>query len=349
MPDSPSTSEKQVTSEAADVRDPASSSADSNRSFDLSDLAEGRTQFGANLEPALRTACNDRLSEVRWFRADWQRGGALTGYAAYCDDAGDEHEVVVKLPVPPVERKWLVRLQDSNTVTDVVPRLFQYGDELGGYDLIWVVMERLAYGPIGSAWGGAAFDLFVEAVGRFAWATSAFEVEGEARHKDWKKIHQMARDHIRRHDVANEQQWQKALKKAHRHLKDWIATWEDRPTDDWCHGDLHPGNAMTRVPPPDGPVLLFDLAEAHRGHWLEDAVYFEHLYWSKRDQLDGRKLCNMIAKQRKKHDLPVEKDWSKLASVQRALLAMATPAMLQHEGNPAHVAAALQVLEREVG
>ena len=36
--------------------------------------------FGAQLEPVLHQACGGRLSPVRWFRTDWQHGGALTGY-----------------------------------------------------------------------------------------------------------------------------------------------------------------------------------------------------------------------------------------------------------------------------
>lgn len=348
MPDSTSTPPSQVTASSADACDQQQTPAEPKINVDLSslpDLAAGRTHFGANLEPALCAACDDRLSEVRWFRTDWQRGGAMTGYASFnCD--GIEQAVVVKLPVPPAERRWLVRLQDGE---DVVPRVFHHGDELGGYDMAWVVMERLPHGPIGQAWGGAAFDVFVEAVGRFAKASSAFAIEGEPRQKDWKHIHHLAREHIRRNDVANEQHWQKALKKAARNLKDWIAIWENRPTNDWCHGDLHPGNAMSRVAPPNGPALLFDFAEVHRGNWVEDAIYFEHLYWSRREQLEGRKLCSMIAKERKKHGLSVGEDWSKLASVQRALLAMASPAMLQHEGNASHLHAALDVFEREVG
>ncbi|MCX5659956.1 MAG: hypothetical protein NTW19_09575 [Planctomycetota bacterium] len=54
--------------------------------------------LGALLEPALRQTCGGRLSEVNWFRTDWQRGGALTGYATYRDDDGQPQPVVVKLP-----------------------------------------------------------------------------------------------------------------------------------------------------------------------------------------------------------------------------------------------------------
>ena len=72
--------------------------------------ANPQEPFGANLEPALLEATDHRLSAIRWFRTDWQRGGALTGYAKYREEDGRDQAVVVKLPVPPGERQWLVRL-----------------------------------------------------------------------------------------------------------------------------------------------------------------------------------------------------------------------------------------------
>ena len=106
---------------------------------------------------------------------------------------------------------------------------------------------------------------------------------------------------------------------------------------------------MTRTEPPGGPALLFDFAHTRVGHWVEDGVYFEHLYWARRDKLDGRKLCKALAQERKRRGLPVDQDWSRYAEIKRALLAMSTPAVLDLDGDRAHVAAALEVLEREVG
>ena len=301
--------------------------------------------FGADLEPVIRSHCNDRLSKINWFRTDWQRGGALTGYATYRDDDQTDHAVVVKLPVPPRERRWLVQLQDH----DVVPHVFAHGEELGGYDMAWVVMERLPHGPIGSEWGPAGFDLLIEAMVKFSKAAQSVPVEGEIRSRDYEAIREEARANVQRHSVIHEQRWNRALKHAHQHLGDWLKIWNDRQVDYWCHGDMHLGNAMTRSAPPAGPAVLIDLAEVHRGHWIEDAVYLEHLYWSRRDKLDGRKICKLVARQRKELGLPVDKHWSELAGVQRALIAMCTPAVLRHMGNPNHVEAALEVLEAQVG
>ncbi len=306
----------------------------------LSDLP-----FGANLEPVLRKACGNRLSPVTWFRTDWQRGGALTGYATYRDDADLARAVVVKLPVGPGERQWLLRLQAAS---DVVPRVYADGQSLGGYDMAWVVMERLAYGPLSTAWQGQEFDLLTEVAARFYAAASEVPVGPAPADKDWQAIFDRSRESVRRHRLEDHQRWNRSLKKAHRKLKLWQRVWQERPVDQWCHGDLHLANAMTRVPPPGGPAVLLDFAMTHAGCWVEDAVYVEHLFWGRPQGLGGRKLCRQIARQRRKVGLPVAKDWSRYASVMRALLAMSTPAMLKHDGDPSHVKAALTVLETEL-
>ncbi len=302
--------------------------------------------FGANLEPFLRDACAGRLSQVGWFRTDWQRGGALTGYATYRDDRSQDQAVVVKLPVGPSERQWLLRLESQ---TDIVPRVWADGQTLGGYDIAWVVMERLPHGPLSAAWEGNAFDLLVEAVGRFYAASQQTPIDRPPPAKDWQQIFQFARESVKRRNLAHPQRWNKALKKAGRKLNEWIDAWDSRPTDQWCHGDLHLANAMTRTPPPNGPALLLDFALTHPGHWTEDAVYVEHLYWARRDKLFGRKVCKQIAQERRKLNLQVSDDWPRYATAQRALLAMSTPADLRHNGDPQHVQAALEVLENEAG
>lgn len=300
--------------------------------------------FGANLEPVVRQHCEGRLSRISWFRTDWQRGGALTGYASYRDDDDVEQPVVVKLPVVPRERRWLVHLQES----DVAPRVYAHGEELGGYDMAWVVMERLPHGPLGRAWNGSAFDLLIDAMVRFSAAAANVPVSGDRRLRDYAAICDEARAHIHRHTTAHEQRWNQALKSASHRLRDWLSIWDDRDDGHWCHGDIHLGNAMTRTGPPHGPALLLDFAEVHRGHWIEDAVHLEHFYWSRKDKLEGRKICKLVARQRKAAGLPVDEHWAKLASILRALIAMCTPVILRHVGDSNHVEAALKVLEMEV-
>jgi hypothetical protein len=305
--------------------------------------SSSQTLFGASLEPVLRQACDGHLSPVNWFRTPWQRGGALTGYATFADDAGS-HAVVAKLPVAPRERQWLMRLQDR---ADVAPRLYAHGESLGGYDIAWIVMERLPYGPLGPTWEGREFDLLVEAAGRFYEQTAGVPVDQPPPQRDWGQLFEQARDNLQTHDLADEQRWKNAFKQVHRRLKDWLEIWNARATNSWCHGDLHLANALSRIPSPGGPAVLIDFAEVHPGHWVEDATYFEHLFWARRQRLGGRKLCSQIARERKTRGLPVDPDWPRLASVRRVLLAMSTPALLRYDGDRQHVRAALEVLEHE--
>ena len=186
----------------------------------------------------------------------------------------------------------------------------------------------------------------IDAAGRFYSAAERFPVTGEAQQRDWEALFEQARQAVRDKAVPEPQRWSRALKKAHRKLGKWTRTWADRPVEGWCHGDLHLANALSRDPA--GPALLIDFARTRAGHWLEDAVYFEHLYWARRHRLGGRKLCRQIAHERKRRGLPVEKNWAQRAEAKRALLAMSTPAQLRYDGDPAHLAAALAVLEQAV-
>ena len=302
--------------------------------------------FGANLESSLRRACGDRLSAISWFRTDWQRGGALTGYATYRDDTHCEQPVVVKLPVGPTERHWLIRL--SQEQEGIAPHLWADGQVLGDYDIAWIVMERLPYGPLSGTWQGHEFDLLIEAAGRFYTATQPFPADEPPIDRDWEAMYQLARQSVHRHQLDQEQRWNRTLKKAQKKLKSWQHIWDERPMDQWCHGDLHLANAMTRHAPPNGPAVLLDLASVHRGHWVEDAIYFEHLYWGHRDRIGGRQFCGQMARQLKRLGLTVAKDWQRSASALRLLLAMSAPAKLRRSGDRKHVLAALEVLETEM-
>jgi len=300
--------------------------------------------FGATLGPVLVEICGGRLTDLRWFRTDWQRGGALTGYCTWTDDAGTPRDAVVKMPVNPAERRWLVQL----SADEVTPRVYAHGRELGGYDLAWVVMERLPYGPVGSKWGADAFELLADAAANFYASARLIPVVGKARQRDWEGVLKKAREHATPRMLPQSQRWKKALKTASRKLPAWLDVWRGRPMDFWCHGDLHLGNAMTRHKPPHGPAVLFDLANVHVGHWIEDAVYFEHLYWARQSVLNGKKPVNLIAHYMRDFDVSPGEDWPELANVKRALLAMTAPANMDAEGGARHTAAALEMLERYV-
>ena len=305
--------------------------------------------FGAALAPVLLELCGSKLAGVNWFRTDWQRGGALTGYATWTDDAGP-HDAVVKFPVPPKERRWLVQLSSD----DVTPRVFAHGSELGGYDMAWVVMERLPHGPLGTPWGAQAYALLAEAAANFYARARLIPMGDPPAHRDWTGLLKRAKASISKDTIDDSQRWRKALKAAGKRLPDWLDTWRKRDTGFWCHGDLHPGNAMSRSPAPapgskaGGPAVLFDLACVHPGHWVEDAVYLEHLYWAAPKSLHGAKPVKLIAQHLRDYGLAPGGNWPDLANIYRALLAMTTPAQRHAMLGTAHTAASLKVLERLV-
>lgn len=319
--------------------------------------------FGASLEPILRKQLEGRLSGVSWFRTDWQRGGALTGFATYRDeDDGDrEHDVVVKMPVPPRERDWLGRCHDHpkrDAAVAVTPHLYAHGDTLNGYDLAWVVMEKLPYGPLNPTtrdWGAAAFDLLLDAAADFHFTAHHTQISDEeharrdAQANDWPALFAKAREQVKGKSFPNGQAWKKALKQHAKEFESLCEAWAQRPTTGWCHGDLHPGNALHM--PGDGEhpdrCVLIDLGLVHRGSWVEDAVYLEHLFWGHEDRLSGVEPVKAMRAERKRRGLRVRERDGRLANIKRVLTAACVPARLAGEGgDQAYLHAALDRLEK---
>src|SRR5688572_5631231 len=70
--------------------------------------------LGTSLGPALIEVCGGRLSHIEWFRSTWQHGGAATGFAHWRGEDGRQIEVLVKLPVGPVEHRWTASLSEGS-------------------------------------------------------------------------------------------------------------------------------------------------------------------------------------------------------------------------------------------
>ncbi len=303
------------------------------------------------LEPALREACAGRLGVVRWFRTDWQRGGAATGFSTFTyEGEAKPRDVVVKLPIGPTEHRTLVELGKTDAPT---PRVAADGWELGSYDVGWVVMEKLPGTPLSVQNGHAkaSFDeLATAAAGYYKHAAEAWPIDpGKAQQVDWAKVIEQAREAVKVSHIAHEAQWTDAIKKVQKGLAGVVARWDARPINAWKHGDLHAGNAMRRPEgSPWGPAccVLLDFAEVSPGHWVEDAVYMERLHWAHTEQIDGVKPVSLLAKARKQAGLENGDDYGDLANIRRLLVAAAAPAFLRTDGNPRYLDAALGVMER---
>ncbi|MBX3356881.1 MAG: phosphotransferase [Phycisphaeraceae bacterium] len=333
----------------------------------------GSGDLAALLEPALRAACRDRLSGIQWFKSTWQAGGASTGFAEFSDPDGGGVPVVVKLPVGPAEYVWTTGVAEHASALGgdqperhlPTPRVFASGQELGGYDLAWIVVERLEGQPLNHGLSEAGVLDLLRAAARWYLLSSRIKPPGKPPPQpDWEAVLHKAREALKQaqgphgtHAIENPQHWNAVLKDVHRALPRLTVIWDSRPINSWCHGDLHPGNAMRRAAAGNGhaaagngdsPCVLLDLALVHAGHWVEDACYLERLYWGKPEMLHGVKPVTALNKFRKElgmHHGP-EEDHQLLANVRRVLMAATAPAYLQREGHPRYIKTALETLER---
>lgn len=306
---------------------------------------ERRTILGHALGPVLQETLSGRLGDIRWFRTDWQRSGAATGRARWNEPAGEQFDVVIKLPVSEREYRWLGRLQDAPAPLPV-PRLLASGDVLGGYDLAWVVIEHLPFGPLGTHWEDDHILRMTDAVARFQAAAAGHPIDRKSRQEDWEGLLKRSREAVRGQKISQATRWRKILKSVARHLDAIVEEWRSRAPIAWIHGDLHLANGMVRDEEGTGPVVLIDLAEVRPGHWVEDAVYLERLHWARPERLKGRSPVRLLAAARRRLGLEVDEDHPRLADLRRILLAACAPAFLRTEGVPAYLDAALDHLER---
>lgn len=300
-----------------------------------------------HLLPALQEACNGRLDEVSWFRADWQRGGASTARAIWKVKDQPDRPAVIKFPVIPRELYWTRRLQNADgSAPTMVPHLYASGQSLGNYDLAWMVIEQLPYGPLGMRWHRDHMLRICQAAALFQKATFDLPVEdARPRIESWVELLDRARSGVRDNAVPHAPRWVSALKRVQRACDELVTHWRDRDGSHWIHGDLHMANAMSRDSAQAGNVILIDLAEVRCGHWTEDAVFLERQLWARPDRLESTKPVREMARARRRLGLEVEEDAMELIDIRRVLMAATAPAFLRTEGHPRHLNGALAQLE----
>jgi hypothetical protein len=319
------------------------------------------------LEPALGEACGGRLGAIEWFHAAWQRGGAATGFSSLRLREGETPvPVLVKLPVGPDEFRWTTTLgrcaidawDDDRQRGGVTPRVLACGQELGGSDIGWVVVERLGGDHLPFHMDEGLVVALVERVVDFHQAAAgARSVEGRARTPEWERLIDKGREMTKEAgEVPEHHLWHEALRKVHKALPTLRARWDARPIDTWCHGDVHPGNVLRRLPAgvrsprqavyAHEPWVLIDLALVHPGHWLEDALYLERQYWGHEHWLAQAKPLSIMARLRRERGLACDAHYDQLANVRRVLMAACAPAMIHREGNAKYMHAALALIDR---
>ena len=313
-------------------------------------------ELGHALGDVLRSICGGRLGPIEWFRAAWQHGGAATGFADWTLDTGRTVPAMVKLPVGYREYYWTTMLGavdaedwDSPDVCALpTPRVLAGGEELGSYDLAWLIVERLQGPPLSRDPSKPGLTgMYAAAAAMHAACARIRPVHvastGTVR-DDWHTQVVRARSSVADNDIPDRRAWIDVLRRTERVLPTVLARWSARPIDTWCHGDLHGGNVLRREP--GGSVVLIDLALVHPGCWVEDALYTERLCWAVKDRLCGVRPVGALARARRKLGLAVDDGYNELADLRRLLMAATAPAFMRTEGHPAHLAACLEVADR---
>lgn len=303
------------------------------------------SSLASSLEPVLTAQTNNQLSDIHWFRTDWQRSGATTGFATWTSEDGEAFPVVVKLPVVKKELRWTRRMQNKN---GIAPHLFASDERLNGYDLAWMVIERFPVGPLGSHWDDDNIARIAFAASTFSKEASEFVVDQEGRREDWPALLKVAKKSVRENHFEHEHRWKKALSLLSKKLHEVLESWRARRIDQWLHGDVHLANAMCRTANEDEPVALIDLAEVHAGHWVEDAVYLERQLWGHKSRLKASKPVHAMAVARKKLGLRVDEGYHRLVDIRRLLLASTAPCFMQSEGDPRYLAACLEQFQTSI-
>lgn len=312
--------------------------------------------LGAALGPTLRRICDGRLGEIEWFRSTWQQGGAATGWSTWTSDGHEPLRVMVKIPVGPTEYSWTMRLggvaidewESPRARSLPSPRVIAAGETLGGYDLAWLVIERFEGSPLTAELDGSGLGSLLETVARFhALAREHAPVNESPALTDWQRLIDKSRALIPDCGIDQPQSWNAALRRVQRILPSLVDRWRARQITTWCHGDVHPGNAMHRAGDRDTLVLI-DLALVHPGHWVEDALYLERLFWGHKHRLDGVDPVADLARARAAIGLGVGGKPHDLARIRRVMMAACVPVFLAREGNPAYVRRALEHIEQLV-
>ncbi len=313
------------------------------------------------LAPVLARNTDGRLGNIEWFRAPWQRGGAATGFSTWQLDNGEHIGALVKLPIGPDEQRWTVALgsvdhgdwSHPRCLRFPTPRVLAAGNALNGYDLAWIITERLQ-GPTlnGSLTEQAVVDLLGTAAEFQAQAGRMVPLGARPATPAWEVTIDHSRAAVKTGAFAEAPRWTDLLKKVQKALPVLKAKWETRSINAWCHGDLHPGNALRRAVPEGQSAdtrhgcVLVDLALVHPGHWVEDALYLERQFWGHADLLHGVKPVSVLAKMRRERGLDTKENYADLAVVRRVLMAACAPALVEREGNPKYLHAALDLIQR---
>jgi len=315
--------------------------------------------LGVSLGPALHEACGDRLGDIEWFQSPWQHSGAATGFTYWRLPDGRVIDAIVKVPVGYREYFWTTGLGEVDPMWWnsercrhlPVPRVCASGMTLKGYDIAWLVIERISGKPISRAMSASNLERLFAAAAHFHRLASELKPAADAAPPpppDWMALLDRAAEACRDNEIQHTDRWLRVIDRTREMLPDLVERWSARVMDSWCHGDLHPGNVLMRCDatcPGEQCGVLIDLGLVHAGHWVEDALYLERMYWGREPQLCGGDPIATLARHRLALGMHADETDAGLADIRRVLMGATSPAYLRQENDPRYLSAALSRLE----
>lgn len=242
----------------------------------------------AQIQQALR----HRVDEIACAVQQWSASGAVPFSGTW---RATGTPVLIKVGVDRNQLYWTRQM--AATAPDLVPVLYASGAHVGALPIGWTVMERIAFGPLGSSWHGHEFAMLLEAAVRFQSAARAIT----------------PRHLLATMDAPQLRQWlERGLTSAPpgpaavilRRVEQDVAWVSSVCSVEVCHGDVHLCNALTRTPPPDqGSALLID-CQPRRQPWACDAASLQVLNSLDRRRTGYTDLVQTMARVRAQHAMP---------------------------------------------
>ena len=179
----------------------------------------------------------------------------------------------------------------------LAPQTYASGDTLGDASVNWAAFERIPYGPMGPIYQGREFGYVIRAGVRFQQLAREIDPAGVTTRTKASFLRMLERgvaDQVPgpANDVIDDfsDRW------------DWLASVCPLEV---CHGDLHLCNGLTRVKPPQGPVVLIDFSPIWQP-WCFDAAYLQALTFGDRLRRGHRRIVQRMAEERAAVGLPVQ-------------------------------------------
>jgi hypothetical protein len=250
-------------------------------------------------------AVGGRLRDARFGALAPNYSGALM-----LEGAWDGGAAIAKVGATPREVHWMREL--ARVDPGLIPTLHASGDALGDEPLAWMVMERCAH-EVGWQWGGVGYGMLLEAGVRFQLAARAIAGAVGAEDVDVEGFCALAGEAL----ACDPPPPGPAERVVARMAEEWA--WVLRTCRvETCHGDLHPGNAVSRAAPPDpgARALLIDHAPAPMP-WATEPARCEILYWRTQTPRGEPTLVHAMAAIRAREGLevPAPGDLDRLAAL----------------------------------